>query len=267
MPVTENVIHKHCKSEEAGPGRYNPKEIMCACGARYLYDPEIFWKFQEAKQRRFRRLPFKKVPFSRYCSHPHLRHIEGHGHTRLFRQIAGASSMAAKGKETKTTKMALYATAEYIKMITKPTRDNVSHWPVGTVFRKPKVIRYDTLRKKLRRKQLKVNRKVAFQSGCPRFPGDEVIPKVFPPTESELELKKKRKIFHQNPPDFKKTKPRLFEVPDRFMVSSIVAKERQFVFSRLPPPKVLLTEAECKYLGDLRSEKLKPEAFFKDEFL
>lgn len=163
--------------------------------------------------------------------------------------------------------MALYATAEYIKMITKPTRETMSYWPASFVFKKPKVIRYDTLRKLVRRKQLKVNKKVAFQSGCPRFKGDEVIPKVLPPTDSEIAFKRKHKVFHQAPPNFKEVKPRLYDLPDRFRVSSITAKERQFVFSRLPPPKVLLTEGECKYSGDLRSAKLKPEAFFKDEFL
>lgn len=260
------MIHKQCKPEEAGPGRYNVKDVMCTCGARYRYDPEIFWKFQEAKMRRFRRLPYKKMPFSKYCPHPHLRNIEGHGYTRLFRQRGGTSPKPPKGKE-RVTKMALYATAEYIKMITKPTRETISFRPAGFVFRKPKVIKYDTLRKLVRRKQLKANKKVAFLSGCPRFKGDEVIPKVLPPTDSEKEFKRQHKVFHQTPPDFKEVTPRIYDLPDRFKVSSITAKERQFAFSRLPPPKVLLTKGECIYSGDLKSEKLRPEDFFKDEFM
>lgn len=266
VPVTENAIHKHCKPEEAGPGRYNVRDIMCICGPRYLYDPDIFWKFQEAKMRRFRRQPFKTMAFSKYCQAPHLRHIEGHGHTRLFRQKGGGPPKIIAAKE-KVTKMALYATAEYIKLITKPTREILSFWPPGKTFRKSKVIKYDTLRKVVKKKQLKINKKVAFLSGCPRFKGDEVIPKVLPPTESEIELKKTHKIFHENPPNFKNIKPKLYDLPDRFKVSSITAKERQFVFSKLPPPKVLLTDVECKYQGDLKSDRLKPELFFKDEFL
>lgn len=204
------------------------------------------------KRLKFRRRPYRKIKSDLFCS-PDWRHVQGGGHKRLFLGSSGpkiqsiSAENEAKGKEKLVR---LYHDANYINMILNP-----QHEP-GT-FRKepmpqlPIKITYNRIIKVISRKQLRINRKLAFGSSAERWKDEERPPIMTSQQLKELreKLPSERRIRDQ-PVMTKRVQEissKLLDTP-AYMLPNYVPKlrKRLYKFQPLPGAKILINDSDIR---------------------
>ncbi|XP_020806732.1 uncharacterized protein LOC110182912 [Drosophila serrata] len=281
VPTQINVkIRRHISMEPA-PGRYcTSYPNVCPCPAGKTSVPGLQLLIDEQKRLKFRRLPFERISRKTLCE-PDWRHVIGQGHRHIFMMAPKDRLKPSKkpaGASKKPGKLInMFADAKYINMLTQPQRHNISirNFPVPPYV--PKIV-YNCAAKRIVRKQLKNNKKIAFNSGQERWKDGERPMQL---TTRQLEAIKaklppeRRLIDH--PIDIPEDLPsRLTHVPDHQRVTYMPKlRKRLFKFLPIPAARVLVTDSDIRpdivFDPDnptgLYRRKIVESMFFKDAVL
>ncbi|XP_037955823.1 uncharacterized protein LOC119685574 [Teleopsis dalmanni] len=256
VPIKTMSIHTKHTSFLPGPGRYDSRfRHFCPCSSKLKYSPDIQDEIEKQKRLKFRRLPYKKIKPDIYYT-PEWRHVKGHGFRHLFKggPVLQPSKKIIPRTKTKYKRIQLYADGRYIKMITDPKRD------YRMVFRKEytplvKPIHFNTIIKPKPRKQLRVNKKVAFGSSEERFKDGERQTSPFTVTQLAylISTLPEDRQFKDHPVmriASKDIKTNLYEVPKRLAPTCKLQKtKKQLRLSPLPEPKILINVEELDVAG------------------
>ncbi|KAH8308819.1 hypothetical protein KR059_002080, partial [Drosophila kikkawai] len=274
-------IRRHISMEPA-PGRYTISyPNVCPCPAGKTSVPALQLLIDKQKRLKFRRLPFERISRKTLCE-PDWRHVPGQGHRHIF--IMGQRdkpkppkkpSAAASKKPGKLIDM--FADSKYMNMINQPYRHNISIRVLPVPSYVPKIT-YNCAAKRVVRKQLKNNKKIAFNSGQERWKDAERPMQL---TNRQLDAIKaklpaeRRLIDHpiDIPEDLTS---RLTHVPDHQRVTYMPKlRKRLFKFLPIPTARVLVTDSDIrpnivfdpeKPTG-LYRRKIEESMFFKDSVL
>ncbi|TMW48335.1 hypothetical protein DOY81_006586, partial [Sarcophaga bullata] len=273
VPVKKNSIYGQHISFTAAPGRYEVRYVrVCPCSSKFIYQPGIDLLIENEKRKKFRRLPYEKIKRKLYAS-PDLRHIKGKGFTHLFKGVKPiAKVIASTEQEVKKKNLKLYPDAKYITMITKPIRTPLSVRKEPLIDLPPR-IKYNCIAKRITRKQLRSNKKIAFNSGQERFRDSYHLP-ILTQTQQDLikqSLPLERQfrdhpIMNKSPSEIQ---TKIFFTP-KHMLPHFVPKLRKKLFKFLPLPqaKVLVTEDDTNVKDTDTSgyylNQIDPKNFFKD---
>uniref|UniRef100_A0A1B0C1X5 Uncharacterized protein n=1 Tax=Glossina palpalis gambiensis TaxID=67801 RepID=A0A1B0C1X5_9MUSC len=270
-PAKINSCHPRHVSFNPAPGRYEIRyQKVCACSPNLIYQPEIQLLIDREKRNKFRRLPYVKIKARLYCS-PDWRHVPGRGFRHLFK---GAPPRASK--KTTTKKLAKrdikvnYADAKYIHSLSDPSRRLISlrSEPLPQI---PPRIEFNTLRKPIIRKTLRINKKIVFGSGQPRFKEEKRLVQTL--TIAQLEALKETLPLERQLRDHPIMSKAPEEIASKLYVITRKGPEieipkslKDFKFSPLPDPKILVTREDIhversSLLGHFL-QRPKPEAFF-----
>uniref|UniRef100_A0A1A9ZBK5 Uncharacterized protein n=1 Tax=Glossina pallidipes TaxID=7398 RepID=A0A1A9ZBK5_GLOPL len=272
-PAKKNSCHPRHISFSPAPGRYEIRyQKVCACSPHLIYQPEIQLLIDREKRNKFRRLPYVKIKARLYCS-PDWRHVHGRGFRHLFKGAPPrASKKTTTKKESKSKKeiKVNYADAKYIHSLSDPSRRLISlrSEPLPQILPR---IEFNTLRKPIIRKTLRINKKIVFGSGQPRWKDGKCAVQTL--TIAQLEaLKETLPLERQlrDHPIMSKASDeitsRLHEVARKGPVMEIPKSLKDFKFSALPDPKILVTSDDIRIdrsslLGHFL-QRPRPEAFF-----
>lgn len=273
MPVKKNSIHSQHISFTPAPGRYEVRYVRsCPCSSRLIYQPEIDLLIEKEKRKKFRRLPYEKIKRKLYAS-PDLRHIHGRGFTHLFKGVKPiVKPFASIEQENKKKNLKLYPDVKYLTMITKPTRTALSVRKEPLLELPPR-LKYNCIAKRIVRKQLKSNKKIAFNSGQERFRDSCHLPIL---TQKQQELIKQSLPLERQLRDHpvmdkspSAIQSKVFFTP-KHMLPHFVPRLRKKLFKFLPLPeaKVLVTDDDTN-VKDVEKDgyffkHLDPENFFKE---
>ncbi|XP_017486203.1 PREDICTED: uncharacterized protein LOC108374716 [Rhagoletis zephyria] len=254
-------IRRHTSFEPA-VGRYEvryPKH--CPCGKKNL-TPGLRLIIEREKRLKFRRLPYRKINVNRHCS-PDWDHVIGGGHRHLF-QTKGKARVPTRKKtpERRVRSLLMFPDSKYINMINSPHREYLSIRP-GGMPTAPMQIRFNCISKRVIRRQLRINKKIVFNSGSERFPDLDIRPVMF--TATQLERLKQSLPPERQLRDYPVMRKRLSEITSQLHKTPAHMKpayepklrKRLFKFQPLPEPKVLVSEKEL-----LPSTMLSPELKF-----
>lgn len=178
-----------------------------------------------------------------------------------------------KKKTVKTRVLKVrYADARYLQIINHPQRLPISY-RVKPLPKKPIKIHFNTMEKRIVRKQLRMNKKIAFGSGKERFADDQKLSSITKPSL--------REITERLPPEkrirnYPVTNKPLTDIRSKYMepvkrilpMMELALRKREFKFPPLPEPKILcrpsaFTLAHDPFKTSYYMEKIKPEMFFK----
>uniref|UniRef100_W8BTJ9 Uncharacterized protein n=3 Tax=Ceratitis capitata TaxID=7213 RepID=W8BTJ9_CERCA len=277
------LIPRHTSFRPA-VGRYETRFAkICGCGGKILA-PDLQLMVEREKRFKFRRLPYKKIDTHKYCS-PDWSHVEGRGFRRLFRTPTGKpitlsktiakekSKEKSKDKQDKLIKqLTLYADSKYINMINAPQKEPISIHS-GGIASKPVGIHFNCMTKRKVRRQLRINKKIVFNSGSDRFPELDIRPVQL--TARKLEdlknsLPRERQL--RDHPVMRKSigqiKSKLYATPAHMRPAyEPNLRKRDFKFRPLPEPKVLITEKQLRpsdpELEFFFNKPIRPEDFMK----
>ncbi|KAH8253303.1 hypothetical protein KR032_004693, partial [Drosophila birchii] len=272
-------IRRHISMEPA-PGRYcTSYPNVCPCPAGKTSVPGLQLLIDDQKRRKFRRQPFERISRKTLCE-PDWRHVTGQGHRHIF-------IMAQKDKPKPQKKPSpgkkpgklinLFADAKYINMLSQPQRNKISIRKFALPPYVPKIT-YNCAAKRVVRKQLKNNKKIAFNSGQERWKDGERPMQL---TTRQLEAIKaklppeRRLIDH--PIEIPEDMPsRLTHVPDHQRVTYMPKlRKRLFKFLPIPAARVLVTDSDIRpdivfdpdHPTGLYRRKIEESMFFKDSVL
>lgn len=256
VPRKENAIHKRNISFAPGPGRYDTRfPNTCSClRKKLIYQPGLQLMIDREKRLKFRRQRYVKIKVKKYCA-PDWRHVIGHGHTYLFKHIPPKPFEKPRLKMAKDPKKSdrqyrLYPDARYIGMINDPAHQIISERLEALKIRPVRIV-FNCMSKRIVRRQLRNNKKIAFNSGQERFKDAERAPLL---TASEQEAKKKLLPIERQLHDYPITTRRISQIPGKLHETpqhmkpafELELRKRLFKFLPLPSAKVLVTEADLK---------------------
>lgn len=214
------------------------------------------------------------------CCSPKIRNIFGHGHTWVFRSAVERLTLKPKEKtKIKTTRnIQLEHDAKYIKMILNPARNVISYPTIDFITYKVPKLRYNCTERPMKRSKLRNNKKVAFMSGCPRFPINKLQQLLAMTTTSPQKCKKieiyavPKETIHINPINLMEPHDRLQILPNRYVLAKpLVDKTDKMrnTFEALPPARILIQDTTLlRRLGsvDKIHGKFRVEHYFKQEY-
>ncbi|XP_067633557.1 uncharacterized protein [Eurosta solidaginis] len=247
------LIRRHTSFEPA-VGRYETRIIKhCPC-AQKIITVGLNFAIDREKRRKFRRLPYKKIKSHIHC-YPDWDHVVGKGHCHLFR-IPGVKPnkrMRAARIDLAGKTVNLYPDSKYINMINSPRREGISlRRTIAKLRRRTIRIRFNCITKRVIRRQLRINKKIVFNSGSERFPELDYRPVILNATQLE-ELKNRlppERQLRDHPIMRKKASQissHLLEAPEHMRPAYVpTLRKRFFKFLPLPGPKVLITEQELR---------------------
>lgn len=272
--MTNNDIHKLNTSFTAAPGRYDIRySNICPCSSKLIYQPQLYLIIENEKRKKFRRLSYEKIKSKLYTS-PDWRHVTGRGFRYLFKGAKPYKSITLSNQgHIKLKNLQLYPDSKYIAMINNPVRTPLSLRSEQILNFLPK-IKFNSIAKKITRKQLRNNKKIAFNSSQDRFRDSYRHPII---TNKQIEEIKKslpiERQFRDNPIMEKRVsqiKSKLYETP-KHMLPNYEPKLRKkiFKFQPLPQAKVLVTEKDTNFIESSEDgyflKKLKANIFFRDD--
>ncbi|KAM7345189.1 uncharacterized protein ACRADG_011586 [Cochliomyia hominivorax] len=248
VPVKNNSIHKSHISFTAAPGRYEIRYFnICPCSSKFIYQPQLDIIIENEKYKKFRRLPYKKMHTKHYIS-PDWRHIKGHGFRYLFQRDKTFKSIVLSIHEAKKLKnIPIYANAKYISMINYPARTPLSLRIETIIGLKPQ-IRFNTVAKKIMRKQLKSNKKIAFNTTQERFKDSFRLPIITKERLEDIKQSLPTECQLRDHPVMQKRlsqiKSKIYEKP-KYIPTNYDTKLRKklFKFQPLPEAKILILES------------------------
>ncbi|KAH8290897.1 hypothetical protein KR054_006861, partial [Drosophila jambulina] len=282
LPTTINPrIRRHISMEPA-PGRYNTSyPNVCPCPAGKTSVSGLQLLIDKQKMLKFRRLPFERIS-RKNCCEPDWRHVIGQGHRHIF--MMGPQdkpkppkkvSAAASKKPGKLINM--FADSKYINMLSQPQRHNISIRIFPVPVYEPKIT-YNCAAKRIARKQLKNNKKIAFNSGQERWKDAERPMQL---TTRQLEaikakLPPSRRLVDHPIEIPENLASKLTHVPDHQRVTYMPKlRKRLFKFLPIPAARVLVTDSDIRpdIVFDpenptgLYRRKIEESMFFKDSVL
>ncbi|XP_052840009.1 uncharacterized protein LOC128254756 [Drosophila gunungcola] len=273
------LIRRHISMEPA-PGRYcTSYPGVCPCPAGKTSVPGLQLLIDAQKRLKFRRQPFERISRKRLCE-PDWRHVEGQGHRHVFqmgRHDRPRPQKAPTVSKKQGKPISMFADAKYINMLSQPQRHPISirAYPVPPYVPK---ITYNCAAKRVMRKQLKNNKKIAFNSGQERWKDGE---RPLQLTARQLEAIKQRlppeRRLMDHPIELPELMPsRLTQVPDHQRVTYMPKlRKRLFKFLPIPGARVLVTDSDIRpdivfdpeHPTGLYRRKIDETMFFKDSVL
>lgn len=269
VPTKRDVRIRRNISFEPGPGRYDIRfPNMCPCARGRKIMPRLSVLIDKQKRFKFRRLPYKPIKSSKYCE-PDWQHVVGKGHKHIF--MMGKHDLPQtqykkliKSKKTDEAKpLKMFADGKYLNMLVNPVR-----WPISTRDFPvppyvPKIV-YNSIAKRVIRKQLRNNKKIAFNSGQERWTDG---PRVIMLTQSQLEelkmsLPEDRRLY-DHPMQLRESRmvSRLHHVPEHMKVRyQPKLRKRLFKFLPIPGARVLVTDSDIR--PDLVFDPDNPTGFY-----
>lgn len=272
VPTKRDVRIRRNISFEPAPGRYDIRfPNMCPCARGRKIMPRLSVLIDKQKRFKFRRIKTKphqkKIKASNYCE-PDWQHVIGNGHKHIF--VMGKHDLpktqykkliTSKKDEAKQLKM--FVDSKYRNMIVNPMR-----WPISTRDFPvppyvPKIV-YNSIAKRVVRKQLRNNKKIAFNSGQERWTDG---PRVIMMTQRQLEelkmtLPEERRLM-DHPMDLRASHmvSRLHHVPEHMKVTyKPKLRKRLFKFLPIPGARVLVTDSDIR--PDLVFDPDNPTGFY-----
>ena len=175
-------------------------------------------------------------------------HFKENPRIKRLHELSLEAAAEKRGKTTKpSTTRNMFCNTEYIQMIVKPERKNISE-PLPGYPPKFSKVRYNTVEKLTQKKRHAANPNVVFMSGKPRWSSDD-IHIVFSSKPKPSASAAKRV------PSPNLIKSRLHELPGRLLDHAGIKKRpKYFTFSELPCAKVLVR------IGDFKLVEEKPAA-------
>ncbi|KAH8365304.1 hypothetical protein KR084_008740 [Drosophila pseudotakahashii] len=281
VPTKPSLLIRRHISMEPAPGRYcTSYKDVCPCPAGKTSVAGLQLLIDDQKRLKFRRQPFERISRKRLCE-PDWRHVEGQGHRHLFQM--GRRDRPKPPKKAPTTSkkqgkpISMFADAKYINMLSQPQRHPISirTYPVPPYVPK---ITYNCAAKRVVRKQLKNNKKIAFNSGQERWKDGE---RPLQLTARQLEAIKQKLPPERRLMDYPIELPeliprRLTHVPDHQRVTYMPKlRKRLFKFLPIPGARVLVTDNDIRpdivfdpeHPTGLYRRKIDETAFFKDSVL
>ncbi|XP_022224573.2 uncharacterized protein LOC111075538 [Drosophila obscura] len=287
VPTKPSLMLRRHITFEPGPGRYGTSYAdACPCPSGKISKPGLQLLIDEQKRLKFRRLPYRRIKRERYCE-PDWAHVKGGGHKHIFlmskedQPKPKKKDVLAKKEAKKPEKekhLNLFADAKYINMVTNPLHIPISvrNFPVPEYV--PKIV-YNCVAKRAVRKQLKNNKKIAFNSGQERWKDAD---RPLQLTARQLEAIKeslpeeRRLIDHPVLLPSAQITGKLFHVPDHQKVTFMPKlRKRLFKFLPIPGAKVLVTDGDIRpnivfdpdHPSGLFRRQLDEKLFFKDSVL
>lgn len=253
VPTKRDVRIRRNISFEPCPGRYDiryPNVCPCARGRKIM--PRLSVLIEKQKCLKFRRLPYKGINSRKYCE-PDWQHVIGKGHGHIF--MMGKHDLpkiqtkkAVKGKKAEK-QLKLFADGKYLNMLVNPKRFAISlrDFPVAPYV--PKIV-YNAIAKRVIRKQLRNNKKIAFMSGQERWADG---PRVIMLTQTQLEelkltLPEDRRLV-DHPIELREDRivSRLHHVPNHMKVTyHPKLRKRLYKFLPIPGARVLVTDSDIR---------------------
>ncbi|BFG06320.1 uncharacterized protein DMAD_04852 [Drosophila madeirensis] len=285
VPTKPSLMLRRHISFEPGPGRYPIRNAgACPCPTGKVSKPGLQLLIDEQKRLKFRRLPYKRIKRERYCE-PDWAHVEGGGHKHVFvmskkdlPQPPKKDVLAKKEGKKPEKQLNLFADAKYINMVNNPLHIPISvrTFPVPQYV--PKIV-YNCVAKRAVRKQLKNNKKIAFNSGQERWKdADRPLQLTARQLEAIKESLPEQRRLVDRPvllPSAEIT-GKLFHVPDHQKVTFMPKlRKRLFKFLPIPGAKALVTDGDIRpnivfdpdNPSGLFRRKLDEQKFFKDSVL
>ncbi|KAH8400702.1 hypothetical protein KR009_000445 [Drosophila setifemur] len=273
------IIPRHISMDPA-PGRYCiDYPDVCPCPAGKQSVPKLQLLIDDQKRLKFRRQPFERISRKKLCE-PDWRHVAGQGHRHIFMmnkkdKPKPAKKAASSKKQGKPISM--FADAKYINMLSQPQRQDISIrlFPVPPYVPK---IKYNCAAKRVSRKQLKNNKKIAFNSGQERWKDAD---RPLQLTSRQLEAIKEKlppeRRLMDHPLDLpEQITSRLAQVPDHQRVTFMPKlRKRLFKFLPIPGARVLVTDSDVRpeiafdpdHPTGLYRKRIDETTFFKDSVL
>ncbi|KAH8418311.1 hypothetical protein KR222_009576, partial [Zaprionus bogoriensis] len=254
VPTKRDVRIRRNISFEPGPGRYDIRyPNVCGCWKGLKCMPRLQVLIDKQKRYKFRRLPYMRINARKYCE-PDWQHVVGHGHNHVFRMgkhdlpKPHVKKAAPKGKKPEK-QLKMFADGKYLNMLVNPRR-----WPISTrefplMPYVPKIV-YNCIAKRVVRKQLRNNKKIAFLSGQERWKDGARPIQMTQRQMEELKMRlpeERRLIDHPLELRASKITSRLSHVPHH-MRTTYTPKLRKRLFKFLPIPgaRVLVTDSDIQ---------------------
>lgn len=276
--VPENERFLNYKQSAPGPGRYNVGLIACPCkkGSAYSAQKEIE---QEKLSWQNPNRPHPSTPNK--CVSPAMRDISGHGHTWVFR--SGAIRLLTKptrvGKGKATHHIRVEHDAKYIKMIANPVRNAISYPTIDFTTPKVLTIKFNCIERPMKRSKLRNNKKVAFMSGCPRFPINK-LQQIIAMSKTKCFVRKVTPqavvVAPKEPPRINSINlmepiDRLLVLPRRYLLAKPIVDQSDKMrntFEALPPARILIQDTKYVSRGsvDKIHGQFRVENYFKQEY-
>ncbi|EDW10176.1 uncharacterized protein LOC6580400 [Drosophila mojavensis] len=255
VPTKRSRILRPHISFEPCPGRYDIRyPNVCACERGKKTVPRLTIHIETQKRYKFRRLPYVKIRMRKYCE-PDWRHVIGKGHRRLFKMgkhdlpKPQMKKVEKKGGKKVEKQLKMFADAKYLNMLVNPRHLPISTRDFPAPPYVPRIV-YNCIAKRVIRKQLRNNKKIAFMSGQERWK-DGV--RVLQMTQRQLEEIKARlpedRRLEDRPINLRASKmlSRLFIVPDRMRTTYVpMLRKRLFKFLPIPGARVLVTDSDIR---------------------
>ncbi|XP_034108615.1 uncharacterized protein LOC117570843 [Drosophila albomicans] len=268
IPTGRSLRIRRNISFEPGPGRYDIRyPNVCGCERGKKTMPGLTVMIEKQKRFKFRRLPYMRINSRKYCE-PDWRHVVGHGHGHIFKigkhdkPKPQVKKPIVKGKKAEK-QLKMFADGKYLNMLVNPRHFPISirDFPVPPYV--PRIV-YNCVSKRVIRKQLRNNKKIAFLSGQERWK-DGARPLQL--TARQLEAIKERLPIERrlvdHPLELRPSKmlSRLHHVPEH-MRNTYMPKLRKRLFKFLPIPgaRVLVTESEIT--PDLHFDRENPTGMY-----
>ncbi|XP_030387267.1 uncharacterized protein LOC115633903 [Scaptodrosophila lebanonensis] len=283
VPTKPNLLIRRHLSFEPAVGRYDVRfPNVCPCAAGKISVPNLQILINDQKRLKFRRLPYTRISSKQLCE-PDWRHVVGKGHTYRFRMSKRdmprikLKKTAAGGKKPEKH-LNMFADAKYLNMLTQPQRAIISKREIALPPYTPRIV-FNSVAKRVVRKQLRNNKKIAFNSGQERFKDADRPMQL---TVRQLEAIKARlppeRRLVDRPLDLRKSTivSKLMQVPDHQKVAYMPKlRKRLFKFLPVPAARVLVTDSDIKpdipYDPDhptgLFRQRLDERTFFRDSVL
>ncbi|KAH8280501.1 hypothetical protein KR018_008894, partial [Drosophila ironensis] len=270
------LIPRHISMDPA-PGRYcTSYPNVCPCPAGKKSVPQLQMLIDDQKRLKFRRLPFTRISRKKLCE-PDWRHVPGQGHRHLFLMTKKDKPKPQKPSKKPGKLISMYADAKYINMLSQPQHTPISIRPFPLAPYEPKIT-YNCAAKRTIRKQLKNNKKIAFNSGQDRWK-DGARPLQL--TNRQLEALKAKLPPERRLMDYPIDLPevvasRLSQVPDHQRITYMPKlRKRLFKFLPIPGARVLVTDSDIRpdivfdpeHPTGLYRRKIDETTFFKDSVL
>ncbi|XP_046810651.1 uncharacterized protein LOC111675708 [Lucilia cuprina] len=275
VPVKINSIHTRHTSFTGAPGRYEIRyPNICPCSTKRVYQPQIDLIIDKEKRKKFRRLPYEVIK-ARFFTSPDWRHVKGRGFRHLFKgaNLFKPALSTQEGKKQKN--ILLYPDSKYIAMINNPLRAPLSLRPKTISTIKPQ-IKFNCIAKRVTRKQLRNNKKIAFSSTQERFRDSYRLPILTLSQQEQLKQSlpyerqfRDHPIMNKLPSDIKS---KLYQTPKHMQLNyEPKLRKKIFKFQPLPQAKVLVTENNLNIREAHREgyylKILEANHFFKENIL
>lgn len=268
VPSKRSEMLRRNISFEPGPGRYDIRyPNVCPCDKGKKSMPMLTVMIEKQKRFKFRRLPYVRINSRKYCE-PDWQHVIGHGHRHIFQMgkhdlpMPQIKKQLVKGKKAEK-QLKMFADGKYLNMLVNPRHYIISFrdFPIAPYV--PRII-YNCVAKRVARKQLRNNKKIAFLSGQERWK-DGARPLQL--TQRQLEAIKERLPMERRlcdqPLVLRESRiiSKLHHVPHHLR-NTYMPKLRKRLFKFLPIPgaRVLVTDSDIR--PDLHFDRENPTGMY-----